>query len=82
MQSIEYNKENHSILNQIDDIPAELQAQDKKITLCKVPAHIEIKGNEEVDKAAKLAIDIPEMATTRLLYTNYYLIIRRARNSE
>ena len=50
--------------------------------MCKVPAHIEIKGNEEVDKAAKLAIDIPEMATTRLLYTNYYLIIRRARNSE
>ena len=47
MQSIEYNKENHSILNQIYDIPAELQAQDKKITLCKVPAHIEIKGSEE-----------------------------------
>ena len=32
-QSIEYNKE-----NQIYDIFAELQAKDKKIILCKVPA--------------------------------------------
>ena len=32
MQSIENNKENHLILNEIYDIPAELQAQNKKIT--------------------------------------------------
>ena len=76
MQSIEYNKENHSILNQIDDIPAELQAQDKKITLCKVPAHIGIKGNEE----AKQETDMPEMTMTKLSHTDYYLTIRRTRN--
>ena len=53
MQSIEYNRENHPILNQIYDILAELQAQNKKIILCKVPAHIGIKINEEADKAEK-----------------------------
>ena len=53
MQSIEYNKKNHSILNQINDILAELQEQDKMITLCKVPAHMRIKGKKEADKATK-----------------------------
>ena len=33
MQSIEYNEENNPILNQIYNILAEVQAQDKKITL-------------------------------------------------
>ena len=56
MHSIEYNKENHIIFNLLYDILAELQAQDKKIILCKVPAHMGIKRNEEADKAAKIAI--------------------------
>ena len=67
MQFIEYNKENYLILNQIYDILAELQAQDKKILLCKVPAHIGIKGT---DKAAKQGIDMPGMTKTRLPYTD------------
>ena len=41
-----------------------------------------MKENEEADKAAKQAIDIPEMTTIRLPYTYYYPSIRRARNSE
>ena len=45
MQSTEYNKENHPILNLIYDILAELQAQDKKITVCKIPAYMRIKRN-------------------------------------
>ena len=45
MQSIDCNKENYPILNQIYDILAELQAQDKMITLCKVPAHMGNKRN-------------------------------------
>ena len=44
------------------NILAELQAQNKKIILCKVPAHIRSKGDKEADKTAKQAI--------RLLYTN------------
>ena len=32
---------------------AVLRTQDKQITLCKVSAHIGIKGNEEANKAAK-----------------------------
>ena len=82
MQSIKYNKENHPILNQIYNILAELQAQDKKITLCKVSAHMGIIKNEEADKATKQAIDMPRVTTTRIPYTDYYLTIRRARNSK
>ena len=82
MQAIKSNKENHPILNQIYDILADLKGQKKHITLCKVPAHTGIKGNEEADKAAKEAIYMPGMITTRLPYTDYYQTIRRARNSE
>ena len=82
MQAIESNKENHPILNQIHDILADLKGQKKHITLCKVPAHTGIKGNEEADKAAKEATDMPGVITTRLPYTDYYQTIRRARNSE
>ena len=47
MQSIEYNKENQLILNQIYNTLVELKVQDKKITPSKIPAHIRIKGNEK-----------------------------------
>ena len=67
MLAIENNRENHPKLNQIYDILEELQNQGKQITMCKVPAHIGVKGNEEADKAAKQAIEIPGMTTTRLL---------------
>ena len=82
MLTIENNRENNSVLNQIFDILAELHNQGKRIILCKVPAHIQIRGNEEADKAAKQAIDIPGMTSTRLPHTDYYLTIRKARNSE
>ena len=36
--------------------------------LCKVPAHIGMKENEEAYKAAKQAIDMPGMITTRLSF--------------
>ena len=52
------------------------------IILCKVPAHIGFKGNEKADRAAKQAIDMPEMTTTRINHTYYYLTIRRARQRE
>ena len=42
-------RENHLILNQIYDILAELHNQRKQTTLCKVPAHMGIKGNGEAD---------------------------------
>ena len=51
-------------------------------TLCKVPAHTGIKENEEADQAAKESIDMLGVTTTRLLYTYYYLIIKRARNTK
>ena len=51
------------------DILVELHNQGKEITLYKVSAHIRIDGNEE---AAKSAIDITEMTTTRLPHTDYF----------
>ena len=82
MQSIEYNKENHPILNQMYDILAELHEQDKKIILYKVPAHMGNKEYKKTDKLAKEAIDLPGMTTRRLPYTDYYPTIRRVRNSK
>ena len=78
MESIEYNKENNLLLNQIHDILVDLQ---KQITLFKIPVHMGVKGTEEMDKAAKQAIGMLGMTITRLPYTNYYLTTRRARNS-
>ena len=43
---------------QLTHSQTELQNQGKQLTLCEVPAHIRVKGNEEADKAAKQAIDI------------------------
>ena len=80
MQSIEYYKENQPMLNQIYDILAELQTKHNQIILCKVFAHIKIKGNVEANKAAKQAIDMTGITTRH--YTDFYLTIRRARNSE
>ena len=54
----------------------------KQIILCKDPAHMGIGGNKEADRVAKQAVDMPGMTMTRLLHTEYYLIIMRARNSE
>ena len=55
--AIENNRESHPILNQIYDILTDLQNQGKQLTLCKVPAHLGIKGNENADKAAKQTIN-------------------------
>ena len=73
MLVIENNREKHPILNQIYDILSGLHNQGKQLTLCKVPAHIGIKGNEEADKAVKQAIYMPVMTITRLPYKDYYL---------
>ena len=61
LQSIKHNKENNPILNQIYYVLLELQIQYKQIILCKIPTHIEIKGNEEADKTVKVR-DMPGMA--------------------
>ena len=82
MLAIEKNRENYPILNQIYDILAELQNQGKQITICKVPAHIGVKRNEEADKAEKQSIDMPGMITTSLSHSDYYQTIRRAVNSK
>ena len=54
----------------------------EKTILCKIPVHIRIKRNKEVDKTAKQAIDMPGTTTRRLPYTDYNLTIKRVSNSE
>ena len=81
MQAIESNKKNHPILNQIYDILADLKGQKKHITFCKVPAHTGIKGNEEADKAAKEATDMPGMTTTRLPFTDYLFSVHQQKHT-
>ena len=66
-------QKNYLILNQIYDIEAEFQNQDKQIILCKV-AHTVIKGNEGVHKVIKKAIDMP-----KFYHIDYYLTNRRTR---
>ena len=63
-------KENYPILKQIYDILAEHKI--KILHYVKyLPAHIEIKRNEQADKAAKQSIDMPGITTRRLLYTDH-----------
>ena len=63
MQSIEYNKEIHLMLNKICDIPAGLKNQRKRVLLYKVLAHIRILGNEEAAKP-----NISEITIIKLSY--------------
>ena len=70
MQSIEYNKENHFILNQKGHLSRTSKPRSTNHA-CKV-------GNENADKLVKQAI---YMTITIPPYTDYYLTIRRARNS-
>ena len=67
MQSFKFNRENHSILNQIYDMLAELKIQGEHITLWRVLAHMKIKGNKAPAK------DMSEVATLRQPYTDYFL---------
>ena len=55
-------KENHPILNRINNILLELQTQGKKLYRVK-SLHTVIKRNEETGNAAKRAIDMPGMTT-------------------
>ena len=71
MLVIENNRKNHPILNQIYDILAELYNQGKQITLCKVPAYIGIKRNEEANKAAKQTNDNQDNITSHRLLPEY-----------
>ena len=70
VQSLECNEENRLILNWISDI-TQLQNQGKHIILYTILAHLGINTNENAYKAVKV-VQIPGMATTRLLYTNFY----------
>ena len=54
--------------------------QGKHITLCKVPFHMGIKGNEIRNKVTKETPGIPRIATIKIIYKEQTFIIRRGKN--
>ena len=70
-----YNKVLCSPLNIIREPPntkSNKQYKQKKLnTFCKVHAHVRVERNKVADKAAKQAIDMPGMTTTKLPFTDY-----------
>ena len=77
MQSIKLDNRNYPILNYKNEIMTDFQTQWKHATLCNIPAHMRIKGNEAAYETAKEAVEIPGMTTTRLPYKAYFPAIRR-----
>ena len=71
MQSIEFNREAHPIVNQIYNTLSAFKIEERHITLCKVPIHMGIKGDKFADTATSEAMGIPE-TTARLLSYYYY----------
>ena len=56
IQAIQRQRSKNPLVLNIKESLTQLQQQDKEITICWIPAHVGVKGNEIVDKLAKEAI--------------------------
>ena len=70
LEAIEAYNPTHPIVKSIQLQINNLHGQGKTIVLCKVPAHVNITGNEKADQAAKLSINLPGFHTTELPFTD------------
>ena len=68
LHAIKAYKPKHSAVKSIQEIL--YRNAEKKITLCKVPSHINVKGNELADKEAKKACGIDPMILNRVPYAD------------
>ena len=71
IKGIESYYTKHPIVLEIQAALHKLESNSMKVTLCWIPAHVGIKGNEEADKAAKEAINTP--CTIRKIPCNDYI---------
>ena len=76
IQAISQQNPKHPLVQRIQAIISKLHIQRKKISLCKVPSHVGIPGNEAADRAANEGQNLPGIHTTRLPHTDYHPQIR------
>ena len=57
LQALEKLKIDHPLLIQIQELFYEVNADQKEIIFMQVPVHVNIRGNEAADRAAKEALD-------------------------
>ena len=69
LQAIKNIYSNHPVIRQIQSLLIQIKARNKRVSLCWVPAHVSIPGNEKADDIAKTAA---LSARPPILYKNFY----------
>ena len=74
----QYNS-NHVLINRIQRWIIDLASRYKTVTLCWVPSHVNVTGNEHADREAKsAALSQNPLALINLPFRDYYPLIREA----
>ena len=69
IQSIPKYNNKHPYVMKIQELLYEL-SQSKEITICKVPSHVGVEGNEKVDQEAKIAAEGAQSYTNEIPHTD------------
>ena len=77
LQAIAQQNSQHPLIKSIQILLIQLQDQQKRISFCKVPSHVGIKGNEMADKTANESQDIPGLYTTYVPHRDYHPSFRK-----
>ena len=68
----------HPIVQEIQGNLIEIEQINKKITFCKVPSHVGVRGNEMADTAANEARNLPGLHTSMIPHRDFRPTIRKA----
>ena len=75
---IEHLYSKHSIVVKIQDLLIQLQTAHKTVSLCWVPSHVGVRGNEHADEAARAAISNQEIVHNfHIPYKDSYPLIKK-----